>query len=112
MSYMPNKYNGELDKNIAACAFIRDNPTSKPIAIIQAVRAIHKLIAKDNASEHPQFQKNLDALTAIRDDATIEDTLRIMAMNSINTMLDGVVDTSETRPTPDDILKKIRSKKK
>lgn len=75
------------------------------------MRASQKLIAKDE-SRVDEFNKNLNALIAIRDDSTIEDTLRIMAMNTINTMLDGVIEDKGSKPEPSDILKKIRSKKK
>ena len=104
------KYDNELDKNIRRCAAIRDGAESRTIAVIQAVRAIQKLIGKD--TEHPEFDKNLDALINIRDDEAIEDTLRIMAMNSINTMLDATVGDRPDTPSADDIMKKIRGEKK
>ena len=103
------QYAKELEKNIQRCAAIRDNKGSRTIAVIQAVRAIQKLIAKD--TEHPEFDKNLDALIEIRDNENVEDTLRVMAMNTINTMLDSTAG-DDSKPSADDIMKKIRGTKK
>ena len=110
---MANPFDKEKQENIKTCAKIRDNKTSKPIAVIQAVRAIQKLMPKDHPEENPEFKKNLIALKRIRKDDAIEDTIRVMAMNTINTMLDSVGDGSaDDKPTEADIMKKIRSAKK
>ncbi len=105
------KYDQEKQKNIKSCSAIRDSEESKPIAVIQAVRAIIKLLPKTNADSSPEFNKCLKALIKIRDDMEIEDTIRIMAMNSINTMLENVTEV-KTELTEEDIMKKIRGKKK
>ena len=104
------KYTDELENNISRCVYIRDKEGSKTIAIIQAVRVIQKLIS--NNPEHPEFDRDLDALIQIRDNETIEDTLRVMAMNTINTMLDSVGGDKTENPTAEDIMKKIRGEKK
>lgn len=105
---MASKHEKEKDKNIKACAAIRDKVGAKPIAVIQAVRAINKLMPKENADTHPQFDKCLKALIRIRDSKEIEDTIRIMAMNTINTMLESAGSNMVDRPTEEDIMNKIR----
>ena len=81
---MPNKHEKEKENNIKACSVIRDNPSAKPVAVIQAVRAINKF----------------------------EDTIRIMAMNTINTMLESANPVQSNLPTEDDVITKIRGSKK
>lgn len=105
---MPNKHEKEKENNIKACSVIRDNPNAKPVAVIQAVRAINKLLPRENPEEHKAFNKNLNALIRIRDNVAIEDTIRIMAMNTINTMLESASPVTDDRLTESDILKKIR----
>ena len=63
---------------------------------------------KENADAHPQFDKCLEALIRIRDSRVIEDTIRIMAMNTINTMLESAGSNVADKPTGKDILAKIR----
>jgi cell division protein ZapA (FtsZ GTPase activity inhibitor) len=109
---MPNKHEKEKENNIKACSVIRDNPSAKPVAVIQAVRAINKLLPRDNPEEHKAFNKNLKALIAIRDNVAIEDTIRIMAMNTINTMLESASPVQDNRPTEADVMNKIRGVKK
>ena len=58
------------------------------------------------------FEKNLDALIQIRDNEDIEATIRIMAMNTINTMLKSVDSPQDDDSSADDIMKKIRGAKK
>ena len=109
---MPNKHEKEKEKNIKACSVIRDNPSAKPVAVIQAVRAINKLLPRDNPEQHSAFDKNLKALIRIRDNVAIEDTIRIMAMNTINTMLESASPVTDDTPTELDVINKIRGSKK
>jgi hypothetical protein len=109
---MPNKHEKEKENNIKACSVIRDNPSAKPVAVIQAVRAINKLLPRENPEEHKAFNKNLNALIAIRDNVAIEDTIRIMAMNTINTMLESVSPVQSDRLQESDVISKIRGTKK
>lgn len=108
---MPSKHEKEKQKNIDVCSVIRDNPSAKPIAVIQACRAINKLLPRENPETHSAFDKNLKALIEIRDNVSIEDTIRIMAMNTINTMLESVSTEKDDETTEDDILNKIRGAK-
>ena len=109
---MPNKHEKEKEKNIQACSVIRDNPNAKPVAVIQAVRAINKLLPRQNPEEHKAFNKNLKALIEIRDNVAIEDTIRIMAMNTINTMLESASPVESDIPTEADVMTKLRGSKK
>lgn len=109
---MPTKNEKEKQKNISVCSAIRDNKDAKPIAVIQAVRAINKLLPKERPELNAQFNKNLKALIAIRDNKDVEDTIKIMAMNTINTMLESAEPVSSDKPTEADIMKKIRGGKK
>ena len=109
---MPKKHDNEKQRNICVCSMIRDDAGSKPIAVIQAVRAMNNLFPAEQPDSHPEFEKNLDALIQIRDNEDIEATIRIMAMNTINTMLKSVDSPQEDDSSADDIMKKIRGAKK
>ena len=109
---MPKKHDKEKTKNIEVSARIRDGADSKPIAVIQAVRAINKLLPKGEPDDSGEFDRNVTALVAIRDNEGIEDTLRIMAINTLNTMLDTGEGATDARPTESDIMAKIRGAKK
>lgn len=109
---MPRKHDKEKNKNIEVSARIRDGENSRPIAVIQAVRAINKLLPKGEPDSSGEFDKNVTALVAIRDDEGIEDTLRIMAINTLNTMLDNGETATDNRPTETEIMARIRGAKK
>ena len=109
---MPKKHDKEKTKNIEVSARIRDGADSKPIAVIQAVRAINKLLPKGEPDDSGEFDRNVTALVAIRDNEGIEDTLRIMAIKTLNTMLDTGEGATDARPTESDIMAKIRGAKK
>lgn len=109
---MARSYSREKNENIRICAKIRDDKNSKPIAKVQAVRAINKLLPSEGIADNPEFKMNLRVLKRLRLDTTIEDTIRIMAINTINTMLGSVGDPTEDETTEEDIMKKIRGTKK
>lgn len=106
---MNKRVKAEKSKNIDVLIGIRDDLYTEPVVVVQAVRTMQKIIDK----EHPETEKNLKALMKIRDDENIKASIRVMAMQSLNTMFDILDDeVSDDRPTEEDIMNKIRGKKK
>lgn len=106
---MSRKVKNEKNKNIDVLIGIRDDAHTEPVVIVQAVRTMQKIIDK----EHPETERNLQALIDIRDNETIKASIRVMAMQSLNSLFE-IIDNDEKddRPTEADIMAKIRSKKK
>jgi hypothetical protein len=60
-----------------------------------------------------ETQKNIEQLIQIRDDVATSPAVRIQAIQTMQKILDNMgASQSETQPTADDIMKKIRGSKK